>query len=337
MLIYTLRRLLAAIPVLLAASIFTFLLVELSPADPLDEILFQIPPPDPETIQAFRERLYQDRSMPERYWMWLTGLGEHNGDIGLLQGKFGPSVVEATSIGTQLAERALISVRLVLAATVIAAIVGVAAGVLSALRQYSKMDNTFTAFGFLFLAMPIFWVAALVRESGVRINDIMGYRFFATFGANSHNYDQMTALQKMQDVIAHLTLPTVALVLSGYALFHRYQRASMLEVLNSDYVRLARAKGLRNRLVMRRHALRNALIPVTVIVTPAIITAVSGAVVTEVIFRWRGMGTYLVQAIGSSDVFVVMGVVLLTGVFVIVGNLLADLMLAVLDPRIRYE
>jgi peptide/nickel transport system permease protein len=337
MLIYTLRRLLAAIPVLLAASIFTFLLVELSPTDPLDDIIFQIPPPDPETIQSFRERLYQDRAMPERYWMWLTGLGQNNGDIGLLQGKFGPSVSEAMHIGEQISQRAIISLRLVFAAVIIGAALGIFAGVVSALKQYSKVDNAFTAFGFLFLAMPIFWVAALVRETGVRFNDFIGYRFFATFGATSHNYDRMTFFEKFQDILAHLTLPTIALVLSGYAVYHRYQRASMLEVLNSDYVRLARAKGLRNRLVMRRHALRNALIPVTVILTPVLITAVGGAVITETIFRWRGLGIYLVDAINNSDVFVVMAVVLFLGIFVIIGNLIADLMLAVLDPRIRYE
>jgi peptide/nickel transport system permease protein len=337
MLMYSLRRVLAAIPVLLAASVFTFLLVELSPADPLDDIIFQIPPPDPETIQAFRERLYQDRPMWERYWMWLTGFGNHNEDIGLLRGRFGPSVQEAMHIGTEISQRAIISLRLVFGATLIGAALGIFAGVVSALKQYSKVDNAFTAFGFLFLAMPIFWVAALVRETGVRVNDLVGYRFFATFGATSHNYSQMNFFEKVQDVVAHLTLPTVAIVLSGYAIFHRYQRASMLEVLNSDYVRLAKAKGLRHRVVMRRHALRNALIPVTVILTPAIITAVGGAVITETIFRWRGMGTYLVTAIGNSDVFAVMAVVLFLGIFVIIGNLLADLMLAVLDPRIRYE
>ncbi len=337
MLMYSLRRLLAAIPVLLAASVFTFLLVELSPADPLDEIIFQIPPPDPETIQSFRERLYQDRPMWERYWLWLTGLGQHNGDIGLLQGRFGPSTSEAMHIGTEVSQRAIISLRLVFGATLIGAVLGIFAGVVSALKQYSKVDHTFTSLGFLFLAMPIFWVAALVRETGVRINDVVGYRFFATFGATSHNYAQMSFFEKVQDVVAHLTLPTVALVLSGYAIYHRYQRASMLEVLNSDYVRLAKAKGLRHRIVMRRHALRNALIPVSVILTPAIITAVGGAVITETIFRWRGLGVYLVDAINNSDVFAVMAVVLFLGIFVILGNLLADLMLAVLDPRIRYE
>lgn len=337
MLIYSLRRLLAAIPTLIAASIFTFLLVELSPADPLNNIIFNLPPPDPETIESFRNRLYQDRPMVERYWLWLTGLGQSNGDIGLLQGKFGPSVTEASQIGDELGTRAIISLRLVFAAILISAFLGVVAGVFSALKQYSKLDHALTFLGFLFLAMPIFWVAALVKESGIQINELIGTKFFATLGATSPSYDQLTFLEKVQDIIAHLTLPTAALVLSGYAVFHRYQRAAMLEVLNSDYIRLARAKGLRHRLVMRRHALRNALIPVTVVVTPTIATAIGGAVVTETIFRWRGMGLYLVTSIQTSDVFAIMAAVLLIGVFVIIGNLIADLLLAVLDPRIRYD
>lgn len=337
MLIYTLRRVLAAIPTLLAASIFAFLLVELSPADPLNQILFQQPPPEPETIQSFRERLYQDRSMAERYWLWLTGIGETNGDIGLLQGKFGPAGSEAMNISQQVGERAIISLRLVVTATLLAAVLGVTFGVLSALRQYSKLDHVLTFLSFLLLAMPIFWVAALVKETGIQFNDLIGYQLFATIMETSPGYDDLTFLQKVQDIVAHLTLPTIAILLSSYAVIHRFQRSAMLEVLNSDYIRLAKAKGLRHRLVMRRHALRNALIPVTVILTPTLTTAIGGAAITETIFRWRGLGRYLVDSVDNGEVFAIMAVVMVLGVFVIIGNLIADLMLAVLDPRIRYD
>lgn len=334
MLMYAVRRLLIAIPVLIAASIFTFLLVDLS-GDPLDQFRERNPPLEPSAIQAISERMYLDRSVPERYWLWLTGIGDTNGDIGLLQGEWGPSITEATAIGTEISDRAIISLRLLVAATVIALLVGVAAGVLSAMRQYSKADHLFTTAGFVFLAMPIFWVAQLVREGGIWVNEQAGTTLFNVFGATSSDYHEMSFAEKVPDVLAHLTLPTVTLVLSGYAIYHRFQRATMLDVLNSDYIRLAKAKGVRHRTVMRRHALRNALIPVTVIFTPALLTAIGGAVVTETVFRWRGLGTYLVGSIGTRDIFAVMAVVMLVGVFVVIGNLIADLMLAVLDPRIR--
>lgn len=333
---YAIRRLLIAVPVLIAASIFTFLLVDRS-GDPLDQFRERNPPLEEETIQNIATRIYRDRSVPERYWLWLTGIGDTNGDIGLLQGKFGPALNEANNISREIKDRSLVSIRLLLTATIISLVVGVSAGVLSATRQYSKTDHFVTAAGFVFLAMPIFWVASLVREVGVWLNESAGIRMFATFGANSPNYQQLNAWDRFLDVLSHLTLPTIALVLSGYAVFHRFQRSTMLEVLNSDYIRLAKAKGVRHRVVMRRHVLRNALIPVAVIFTPALLTAVGGAVVTENVFRWRGMGTYLVDSIGQRDVFAVLAVVMLVGTFVIIGNLIADLMLGVLDPRIRYD
>jgi peptide/nickel transport system permease protein len=126
-------------------------------------------------------------------------------------------------------------------------------------------------------------------------------------------------------------------MLNGYAFISRFQRGSMLEVLNSDYVRLARSKGLRHRVVMRRHAFRTALIPVVTIAAPLVATAVGGAIITESVFRWSGMGTYLLQGIRDGESFQVMAVILLLGFLIIVGNLLADLLYAVLDPRIRYE
>ncbi len=336
MLIYAARRLLVAIPVLIAATMFTFLLVDMS-GDPLDQFRELNPPLDESTIEAIGNRLYRDRPIPERYWLWLTGIGDTHGDIGLLQGKFGPSINTAMSIGQEIGDRAFISLRLLVAATVISLVIGVTAGVISATKQYSTTDHAFTTFGFIFLAMPIFWVAALVREAGVWLNESAGIKFFATFGATSSNYHLLSGWDRVLDILSHLTLPTVALILSGYAIYHRFQRATMLEVLNADYIRLARAKGVRRRVVMRRHALRNALIPIAVIFTPALLTAIGGAVVTENVFRWRGLGTYLVGSIGGRDVFAVLAVVALVGIFVVIGNLVADLLLAVLDPRIRYD
>jgi peptide/nickel transport system permease protein len=341
MLIYTLRRLLAMIPVLLAATIFSFLLVDIS-GDPIAPLRVQIPPVPETTIQAETERLYQDRNTVERYWIWVVGyelpngFGANNGDAGLLRGRWGPSRT-GLDIGGELGQRFVITVRLVLAATFLGFVLAIITGVVSAVRQYSKTDHALTFLGFLALAMPTFWLAALIKETGVWLNGQLGTRIFYTFGATSPGYERMTGLEKVGDVLGHLILPTLALMLTGYAVISRFQRASMLEVLNSDYVRLARSKGLRNRVVMRRHALRTALIPVVTLAALGISGALTGVVITETIFQWRGLGTFLVSAIGEIDAFAVMGFLVLAGVLIVVMNLVADLLYAVLDPRIRYE
>jgi peptide/nickel transport system permease protein len=348
MLIYTVRRLLAAIPVLLAASLFVFLMVDIS-GDPVQELVIQAAasgePLSEQAVADIEARLYHDRSVPERYWLWLTGLGTNNGDIGLLQGKFGPTVRgEAFDIGGEIGDRALTSLRLVGLATFIGIVLGIGAGVLSATRQYSKTDHSITFIGFLALAMPVFWFAALIKEVGIWFNDVWASltgnpdnRPIGTIGDRSGgSLEGYTPWETFTDIAGHLILPTIVLSLVGYATFSRFQRASMLEVLNSDYVRLARAKGLRNKLVMRRHALRTALIPVLTLVAFSIATAIDGAILTETVFQWRGMGRYFVERVGETDTFAVMAIVMFSGVFVVVGNLAADLLYAVLDPRIRY-
>jgi peptide/nickel transport system permease protein len=345
MLVFTVRRLLSAIPVLLAASIFVFLLVDLS-GDPVSELIFQAEatgePLSPQAIEEVEARLYFDRSMPERYWLWLTGIGQHNGDIGLLQGKFGPAVRgTAVDIGEQISSRIPTTLRLIGLATILGILLGIITGVISAIRQYSKTDHAITFFGFLALAMPVFWFGAIIKQGGIWINDILepitGGRPIGTIGSQSAIREGFTTWDTVVDVSGHLLLPTLTLTLLGYAVFSRFQRASMLEVLNSDYVRLARAKGLRNRVVMRKHALRTALIPVLTLVTIGIAGAIDGAVLTETVFQWNGMGRFFIESLQRTDTFAVMGFLMLSGMAVVVANLAADLLYAVLDPRIRYD
>jgi peptide/nickel transport system permease protein len=344
MLVYTVRRLLAAIPVMLLASLFVFLMVDIS-GDPVAELIFVAEatgePLSPEAIQQVQERLYHDRSTTERYFVWLTGwevFGQNNGDIGLLKGRFGPSTRGgAFDIRSDLGDRALTTLRLVGAATILGAVLGILTGVISAIRQYSKTDHTITFIGFLALAMPVFWFAAIIKDVGVRLNDLIGFRLFYTLGERTSTGAEQSAWQAFTDIFGHMILPTISLTLLGYAVFQRFQRSSMLEVLNSDYVRLARAKGLRNRVVMRRHALRTALVPVLTLITFSIGTAVDGAVLTESVFQWNGMGRYFVESLGRTDTFAVMGVLMIIGITVILSNLAADLLYAVLDPRIRYD
>jgi peptide/nickel transport system permease protein len=335
-LMYITRRVLVSIPVLLTASMLTFLLIDIF-GDPLAGLRLMQPPPSEEVLAAAAERLYLDRSIPERYWLWLTGIGG-NGDIGLLQGQWGPSVRGgAFDIGAEIGGRIGITLRLVGASIVLSIGVGILAGVYSALRQYSVLDYGLTFFGFVCLAMPVFWVGALVRELGVFVNSRLGEPIFFTLGASSANTRGFSRWDLIVDGAGHLILPTMALFLAGYAALSRYQRASMLEVMNSDYVRLARAKGLRNRTVVRRHVLRTALIPITTLSVLLIVTAIDGAVLTETVFQWRGLGTFLIESIERRDSYAVLGFLVLSGTLVIVGNLIADILYGYLDPRIRYE
>jgi glutathione transport system permease protein len=341
MLVYTVRRILAAIPVLLAASIFVFLLVEVS-GDPIAELAFQAQtsgePLSQEAIAQLEQRLYYDRSIPERYWLWLTGLGPNNGDIGLLQGKFGPSVRGADSdIAADLGSRQLITLRLVGFAVILGVALGVVTGVISAVRQYSKTDHFMTFAGFLALAMPVFWFAAIIKEAGIWLNELIGFRLFYTIGEATPVRRGYSGWETFADAAGHLILPTITLALAGYAVFSRFQRDTMLETLNSDYVRLARAKGLRNRLVMRRHALRTSLIPVLTLATLAVAGTIDGVIVVETVFQWNGLGRYFVERLTDTDTFAVMAFLLVSGAFVILANLIADLLYAVLDPRIRYD
>jgi peptide/nickel transport system permease protein len=224
----------------------------------------------------------------------------------------------------------------VILASILAVILAIGAGVLSAVKQYTPTDYTFTFLGFLFLSMPVFWFAALLKEYGaIRLNSLFGEQVVYTVGAETPNLSGSLG-HRLADYGGHLILPTIALALITFAAWSRYQRATMLDVLGSDYIRLARAKGLSRSRVMTRHALRNALIPLVTVVAIDIGAVFGGAVITEAVFSWQGMGALLVQGVRTTDVNVLLAWLMVTAVFVVLFNLIADVLYAVLDPRIRY-
>ena len=328
MLAYSIRRILVAIPVLLAASMIVFALT-LFTGDPVEEKYAGRNPPVPQqTIDNERERLNLDEPVIVQYWDWLTGL--------VLHGDFGPSITATNDIGEELSKRVVITLRLVIFAMFLALILAVISGVLSAVKQYSWIDYTFTFLGFVFLSMPSFWTAVLLKQGALNVNEATGRRTFFTIGARSTE-TEAGWWNAASDIFGHLILPTMSLALITYAAWSRFQRSSMLEVLNSDYVRLARAKGLTPRRVLVKHALRTALIPMTTVSALAIAAIIGGAVVTETVFEWQGLGRYLIEAITTRDRYAVLGLLLVTGFIVIIGNLIADILYGVLDPRIRYE
>jgi peptide/nickel transport system permease protein len=325
MLAFAVRRIAASVPILLISSFIVFVLASLS-GNPLSGLLTRNPPPPPATIALEAERLRLDEPLLVRYWHWLTGL---------LTGDFGPSVQSNLDIGSEVAQRFGVTIRLILVAMLVALVLAVVVGVVSAVKQYSKTDYGATFLGFLFLAMPAFWLAILLKQWGIDFNNAVDEQVVYTIGDSSIPPPE-GFWATVGDVSGHMILPTISLALISYAAWSRYQRSAMLEVMNSDYVRLARAKGLSRRRVMVKHALRNALIPLTTVTALDLASIISGAIVTEQVFQWRGMGDLLLNAIRTDDVYVTMAWLLVTATVVILFNLIADLLYAVLDPRIRY-
>jgi peptide/nickel transport system permease protein len=328
MLAYTVRRILVSIPVLIVSTFLVFLVV-INAGDPVANFATsRQPAPSKAAVAAFSRHIHADQPAVVRYWNWITGV---------LHGDFGPSVQPNLDIGHDLFTRFRVTVTLIAAAIVIALLLAVVFGVFSAIRQYSVADYVITFLGFLFLAMPVFWFAVLLNQAGIWFNQQTGSQFLGTIGEKSPYLEVDTTWNQISDHIGHLVLPTITLALVSFASWTRYTRASMLEVLNSDYIRLARAKGLRRRKVLVRHALRTALIPLTTVTALDIAIILGGAVITETIFQWHGMGEMLVQSAQTVDVYRTMAWLLLSAVVVIAFNLVADLLYAVLDPRIRYD
>ena len=325
MLSFIIRRLLIAIPLVLLSSVLVFLLVANS-GDPLADLKGRNPPVPPAVIKA-RERLIGvDKPLPTRYVTWLGNF---------VQGDMGKSI-QGIEVRPLLWQRMKVTLRMVVLASILAIILAVGAGVLSAVKQYTPTDYAFTFLGFLFLSMPVFWLAALLKEYGaIKLNQLFGKQVVYTVGAETPNLTG-SFFSKLPNYAGHLILPTLALALISFAAWSRYQRATMLDVLGSDYIRMARAKGLSRSRVMTRHALRNALIPLVTVVAIDTGAIFGGAVITERVFSWQGMGSLLVQGVRTSDVNILLAWLMVTSVFVIVFNLIADVLYAVLDPRIRY-
>ncbi len=326
MFFFTIRRLLSSILVLLTSSFLVFGLCVAS-FNPLEPFLLRQPPPPPEFFANLREQYRLDDPFLVRYWDWLRGVV--TGDFGISNG--------GTPVGPILMERLGVTARMVVAAMVLAVLLAVLVGVLTAVRQYKPEDYFFTFLTYVLIALPTFWFAALLKEFvAIQFNELVGRRILFTLGEQSPAIELTgTTSEIFWDRVGHLILPTISLAMLSFAAWSRFQRASMLDVLGSDYMRLARAKGLPWRRALVRHGLRNALIPLTTVVALGVGLIMGGAVITEQVFVWHGMGEYLLVSIRGSDLNPVLGWMMIAAFFVIGFNLIADLLYAVLDPRIR--
>ncbi len=327
MLLYSVRRLLSSVLVLVASSVLVFAMAA-GTADPLAVYRTRQPPPPPEFFIAKSHEYGLDQSVPVRYWHWL---------VNIIQGDFGKNL-DGQAIRPELFHRLLVTGRMVTAAMILAIMLAVVVGVLTAVRAHKFSDYFFTTIAYMLIALPVFWFAVLLKEFvAIRFNDLIGKQVLFTLGEQSPAIDTYAhGWELWTDRLGHLVLPTISLAALSFAAWSRFQRASMLDVMNSDYMRLGRAKGLPYRKVLIKHGLRNALIPLTTVVALGVGAILGGAVLTERVFNWHGMGDYLINdGIGQQDTNVILAWLMLSAVFVVLFNLVADLLYAVLDPRIR--
>jgi peptide/nickel transport system permease protein len=321
MLNYVLRRVVYSIPVLVASSFASFLFVS-EAGDPLAN-LRQNPRVTPGIINHLRHVYHLDQPVVVRYWYWLQDVFAH---------KLGISLITSQPIWPDITRVMGHTLQLIVLAEAIAVVLGVAVGIYSAIRQYSPFDYTFTTFSFLGFAMPTFWLALLLQILFVDIYLKWHLRIFYTSGLNSHGNATWSF-----DRLQHLALPVMTLSIVSFALYSRYMRAAMLDVINSDYIRTARAKGLPEWRVTTRHVVRNALIPIVTVAALNFGGLLGGAIITETIFTLDGMGYYFITKLREGDVYAIMAYLVITSVAIIFFNLVADLLYGFLDPRIRYD
>jgi len=294
-----------------------FAVIQAAPGGPEGALLESGRFIDPGVIEAYRERLGVDQPVHIQYVRWLGAA---------LQGDLGISFSTTRPVSEMIVERLPATMELMGAAFLLAALAAVGLGIVSAVRQYSWIDNLGTGISFMGLAMPVFWFALILQlVFGVWLG------WFPVSGTET------VGATSVLDHAKHLFLPAAVLSFRYIASWSRYLRSSLLDAMSTDYVRTARAKGLPERRVIGVHALRNALIPLVSIMALNLAALFSGAVITETIFAWPGIGRMFVQAMGSRDYPLLMGILLLGSVMVVVFNLVADILYGVLDPRIRYD
>ena len=320
MLTYIARRVLYSIPVLFLSSFLSFVFVSYA-GNPLGNLRAN-PRIPANTLRLVAERNHLNDPVVLRYFYWLKDF---------FTDKMGKSLLTFQPIWPDVHRTILHTAQVVLIAEALAIILGVAVGIFSAIRQYSVFDYTLTSLSFLGYAMPTFWLGLLLQILFVDIFLKWHVRIFYTSGLNSVG-STTWSLDRLQ----HIALPALTLCVVNFALYSRFMRAAMLDVINSDYVRTARAKGVSEPRVILRHVARNALIPLTTVVALNLGALFGGVIVTETVFSLDGIGFYFFQKLGLLDLYAVMGYLVVTSTTIIVFNLIADVIYGYLDPRIRY-
>jgi peptide/nickel transport system permease protein len=322
-LLYALRRLVLAIPLLVGITFISFLVIHLAPGEPVEIQTGDLSVEgDVKQKQALRELYGLDQPLPVQYWRWLSRIARLD---------FGRSFLpDGRPVLAKIIERLPVTFLLNVVEMLIILAVAVPVGVLSATRQYSTFDKVTTVFVFVGFATPDFWLALLLMILfGVQLG------WLPISGLRSLNWEYLSFWKQQTDFLAHLLLPILVATFGGLAGFSRYMRQSMLEVVRQDYIQSARAKGLAERVVIGKHALRNAMLPIVTILGLSLPGLIGGSVIVESVFAIPGMGQLMVQAVFARDYPVIMGNLVIVSTLTLVANLIADLAYGLVDPRIR--
>ena len=335
---YVVRRILASIPTLFGVTLISYFLIWVTAGDIVPGVEIN-PYLKQEDIDRIRHNLGLDQPFWLQYlnWLGLPYLAHQlhliGGDWpkGILEGDFGRSLIDGSPVITHIMERLPNTLELTTTAILIGVLLAVPLGITGALRRGSKIDHALTALSVAGVAVPSFWLALLL----VLLFSIQFKTWGLPFLPSSGAYSPLVGFDPL-DRLSHLILPALVLSFGYLAIWSRFGRSSMLEVLSQDYVRTARAKGMSERRVVYIHALRNAVLPLVTLVGLELPALVSGGAVVEIVFGWPGIGRWALDRAFGHDYTAVMGIVTFAAILVILGNLLADLLYAILDPRVRY-
>jgi peptide/nickel transport system permease protein len=324
---FILKRLLGAIPLVIGIATIIFFVLHLAPGDPTTFYFNPNVPPD--VIDQLRRNLGLDQPLHIQYVRWLGSF---------MTGDFGYSFAQSRPVRDIVWEALPNTLMLTGSALVLVFVIGILIGVLQAVRQYSLFDSTSSVLSLFFYSMPSFWLALMLMLVFSLKAHQWGWPIaLPPTGITSVDYEFMGTTEKVWDRISHLILPVGTLTLALAAGVARYTRGQMLEVIRQDFIRTARSKGLPERTVIMKHGLRNSLLPVITLLGLYLPFLFSGAIFVEVIFAWPGMGRIIVDAIFQRDYPLVMATSFVFAVIVVIGNLMADVLYAVADPRIRYD
>ncbi|MCX7918291.1 MAG: ABC transporter permease [bacterium] len=321
MISYILRRLLHLIPLLIGMTLLSFLVIQLAPGDYFDQLKMN-PQISPETIEQMRHQFNLDKPLWIQYLKWLQGV---------VQFDFGYSFTYHTPVSFLIKERLINTLILGVAAMLISWGLAIPIGIYCAVKQYSWIDKFFSFFSYVGMSLPTFFTAFLLLFFAASTG------WLPTGGMISANHESMSLFGKIIDYGYHLIIPAIVLGFHSIASLSRIMRGTMLENLRQQYVITARAKGLKEKTVIFKHVLRNSINPMITLFGYSLPGLLSGAAITEIIIAWPGLGRLMLEAIMSQDLFVIMADLLMGGFLLIIGNLIADVMLALSDPRIRYS
>ncbi len=315
--VYILKRLIQAIPLLFLVSVISFFIIRLSPVDPLGELRLN-PSISQETLKAEQQRLGLDKPKIVQYGLWLKSFLK--GDLGV--------TVTGEKVSTKLMERIPNTLLLTTVVILLTWLVGIPLGIYAALNWKKPVDRILTVITSIGMAIPSFFFALLLLIFAVKTG------WFPTGGLTSFNFSGLSLFGKITDIVHHLVLPVIVLFTISLSGLQRQMRGNLLDVLGSDYVKFARAKGLSENKVVYKHALRNAINPMVTLLGFEFASLLSGAALTEYVFQYPGLGRLILEAVMKSDINLVMASLMMGTVMLVLGNLLADILLKFVDPRV---